>query len=219
MSNIGSKAIYMSLEQLLIIFYQRKVEGLLVPDAMSDIDADDRQLKEAMAKMIGEGFIVPDNNGALTLSDEAREIADIIAGAEKIFHIGNIGMPQQFLYAHKGRGVLMNLDVANPKRARLELADVRELLNDVTYYDAMPDEEQLGSVSTTGLISRELPIEDVLNIPDVVTVVDRYLRGAPTSEIRVVVREGDPFALTVIKEQAEDYVYAPDLFTNFLMEE
>ena len=219
MSNIGSKAIYMSLKQLLIIFYQRKVDGILMPDAMSDIDADDRQLKEAMAKMIGEGLLVPGSNGKLTLSDEAKEIADIIAGAQRIFHIGNGAMPQQFLYEVKGRGVLMNLDTMNPERARLELGDVKELLEGVTTYEGMPRELQSGDAISAPELDRDTSIEEILDIPEVVTVVDRYQRGSEKAMLRVIVREGRPYLLSIIKEETSDNVYDSCLFVNSLLEE
>lgn len=219
MSNIGSKAIYMSLQQLLIIFYQRKVDGILMPDAISEVEAGDRQLKEAMAKMIGDCLLVPDKSGQLALSEDAREIADIIAGAARIYHIGNGAMPQQFLYEKDGRGVLMNLDTMNSERARLEIGDARELIENITDYEGMPAKEQTGEAAAAEEIPADKPMEDVLDIPEVVTVVDRYLRGAEKAQLRVVVREGEPFTITATGEGNTPKVYDKELFVRFLTEE
>lgn len=219
MSNIAEKAIYMSLRQLLIIFYQRKVDNILMPDAMSELNADDRELKQAMAKMIGEGLLVTDKEGKLTLSKEAGEIADIIAGAHRIFHIGNKALPQRFLYEKDGRGVLMNLDPANPEKARLELGDAAALIGSITEYEGMPDETVTGEASAAEPGLRDMSLEQLMDIPDVVTAVDRYLRGSEKSELRVVVRRGVPFILTLIKDETEDCSYDPELFVKVLMEE
>ncbi len=133
MSQISNKTLILSFHQFLLLLYKREIEGILLPDEISELSADEKELKEAFGELITDRYIVPDESGTYRIVKELDEILEVLSGASHSFLIyeENQKFPPCFLYRLNLKAVCLRLDEHREGYVKLELTYLEDKIKEL----------------------------------------------------------------------------------------
>ena len=128
MSEAISRAYYLSIDELLIILYKSRIEGLQFPREIVERHADGRQLKIAMERLVKEGYLEDNGNDIFRFSDTLSEWIDILKGSVHTTIIrGDSGNDSAiYIYEDGDRTLSLQIDKHQPEWVRIEILDPDE---------------------------------------------------------------------------------------------
>ena len=109
---------FLSIEEFLIIMYKFKIEGLIFPKELSEVEADANILNRALNNLVKDGY-VRFVEESLELSEDTRIV---ISGMQ-----GFSGL--QYYYVTTGETVIIRLDEHRKGWIRIEYIDDKDVLD------------------------------------------------------------------------------------------
>ncbi len=111
-NGICSKGYYLSLQEFLIFLYKKQITGLSFPNEIVDVEANDRQLKEAMNELVNFRFLEPDGDNKFLLSKEMERVMTILNKAGETITVSSQSsmMPMIYMYSYEGSVLSVQLD-------------------------------------------------------------------------------------------------------------
>ncbi len=124
------KVIFLSIEEFLIIMYKFKIEGLIFPKELSEVEADANILNRALNNLVKDGY-VRFVEESLELSEDTRKWAEALLRAHETIVISGMqgfsGL--QYYYVTTGETVIIRLDEHRKGWIRIEYIDDKDVLD------------------------------------------------------------------------------------------
>lgn len=116
------KILRLSICELQILLYKRKLSGLIIFDDVNMLVPDEKTIIGAMGSMIEDGILEPGKNDCFRLCDAVRHILDIMESAENILTIRekNNMVPQRCVYYRGEYAAVLTMDELNKNFVLLE---------------------------------------------------------------------------------------------------
>ena len=87
MTGNTSKAVLLSIHELLLLLYKREIEGMVFPDEIAEASANEFQLKSGMGELITDGYLVPGDDATYHISPEMDPSRRRIQLLHSVFHL------------------------------------------------------------------------------------------------------------------------------------
>lgn len=136
MSPIYDKTVILSFHQLLLLLYKMEIKDILLPKEISELSADERQLKEAFGELITDKYLIPGADEKYTMNGEIRQIMDVLSNASCTYVISEERSKFNpcYIYSENLSCVCLCLDEHHPEWVKLELGDFEEKLRSFSDY-------------------------------------------------------------------------------------
>lgn len=133
MTDVGNRAVLLSGHELLLLLFKRNAEGIVLPEEISALSADEKELKEAMAELITDKYLLPGDDGLYKIAPEIRHFMDILTGASAVYVIEEIQRKFEpcYLYRTNMDAVSLNMDVHHKSWVRLESIRFEEKIKEL----------------------------------------------------------------------------------------
>lgn len=176
MNQTAGKAIFITAHEFLIILCKRETTGIMLPQLITDISADDKDLKTAMGELITDGYLIPGNEGLYQISPELNEMLDLMDAASHTYVImENDGrFFPMYLYRLNMQVVALSPDKSHKDWIRLEMTRLDDKIYELLEYNR---------VSMT---------------------IQRFRRGQTEPEKVLVIDKDDPDGKDIIEELMEE---------------
>ena len=216
-----NRAIYLSLQQLYIILYQRKAGNLILPRELEERAIDRTAANEALAGMVSDRVLVFGQDGELTLTDEVKREIDLMEAASRVYVLGGRYLPLQYLYRQGDEALILNVDSTNPDMVRLQTIETRTFFEDICDYEFMPSDEQLQIEEPAPIEDMDEDITELVNKSNILFVMDVYVSGNAKRQRRVCILRGAAADELLIQNYPAEkrVVYSRDGFISTAMEE
>ncbi len=137
MNQTASKAIFISAKELLILLCKREIKGVVLPELITDISANETELKVAMGELITDRYLVPGGDGLYKISDEISEMLDVISASSHAYVITEVEgrFSPLYLYRLNMRAVALSIDRNHADQLRLELTYMDEKIEELMEYN------------------------------------------------------------------------------------
>ena len=137
MKQMSNKTLILSFHEFLLLMFKREIDGLVFPDELSELSADEKELKEAFGELITDKYIVPDEDGSYRISKELDEILEVLSNASHSFVIyeENQKFPPCYLYRLNLKAVCLRLDEHRQGILKLELTYFEDKIEELMEYN------------------------------------------------------------------------------------
>ena len=191
MTGNTSKAVLLSIHELLLLLYKREIEGMVFPDEIAEASANEFQLKSGMGELITDGYLVPGDDATYHISPEMDQILTIIGNASCTYVVmgAHLMLNTRYIYRHNNDAVQLSLDQRRKGWVRLEMGDPEDFIRDLTEYDFLPEEGLDSSVEGTidDSVFETAEAGELMKSQYVTLVVEKYLKGHIGRSLRVCV--------------------------------
>ena len=139
MSMEHSRAVYLSVQELLILFYKRKISGLVFPEEIGEASADDRQLKQAMEGLIAGRHLEPEDGERFRVAQETDRWMCLLADATQTCVVRTReprGERRNFIYRRDQEALLLEMDRTHDAWVRIEEVSFSEALSRAADHEA-----------------------------------------------------------------------------------
>lgn len=136
MSRIMEKTILLSFHQLLLLMCKMEIEDILLPEEVSKLSADERQLKEAFAELINDKYIISGAGDKYVMSAEIRRIMEVISESVSTYVISEEKRKFNpvYLYRQNLDCVCLSIDEHHPGWIKLVFGDFGEKFKSFSDY-------------------------------------------------------------------------------------
>lgn len=225
MTGNTSKAVLLSIHELLLLLYKREISGIVFPEEISEASADEAQLKNAMKDLINDGYLVPGDDGSYHISEEMDEILNTMRDASCTYVVmgDHMKLNVRYVYRYNNDGVELTMDQRRPGWVKLLSGQVEDILKNVTEYDFMP-EDGLDSVVTETVddsVYETAESGELMNSQAVYLLIERYRKGKGSFDRRTfVTRESDQDRIINASGGANDISpYQTETFVDKILED
>ncbi len=133
MNMLTSKTLILTFHQLLLLLCKREIDGLVLPDEISELSADEKELKEAFGELITDRYIIPGEDGSYRISQELEAILDVMSQASHSYVIYEESnkFPPCYIYRINLQAVCLRLDYHRKGLIKLELTDFEDKISEL----------------------------------------------------------------------------------------
>ncbi len=133
MKSISNKAIILTAHELLILLFRREIDGLVLPEEITDLSADEMELKNAFGELISDKYIVPGEDGSYKMSPEIVQIMDLLSTAVQSFVVYDEKnkITPCYIYRLNLMAVCLRVDEHNRNLVKLEYTYMEDKIQEL----------------------------------------------------------------------------------------
>ncbi|MBE5858647.1 MAG: hypothetical protein E7301_00765 [Butyrivibrio sp.] len=214
------KAIYLSVMEMKILLYRRKIQGLIIFDELNSKIDSQEEVKKAVEKLVFDKYLVPSDD-AFTLNDELKEVFDILEKARYTFRIRAMQDMEnaRCLYMTDNKSLLLNMDNRGTSLIRIETFENEDAIRFIMDSDYMPIASKNGNDGYNE--EEQFDFSKAFYESDARLLAERYKRGDSKPDREILVKEGDIKDIIYIKENEKirSALYNEENFEKAFMED
>ncbi|WP_029200340.1 hypothetical protein [Oribacterium sp. NK2B42] len=132
----GNKAVLLSGHEFLLLLFKREAAGIVLPEEIAELSANEAELKTAMSELITDKYLMPGQNGLYETSHEIVKIMDVLTEASTVYLLDekNHKFDSCFLYRVNMEAVSLKMDVHHKGWVRLEMVRFEEYIKELFEY-------------------------------------------------------------------------------------
>ncbi|MCR5556409.1 MAG: hypothetical protein K6F75_02480 [Butyrivibrio sp.] len=219
------KNLLLSQRELLILLYKYELSGLIFPESLTSVSANDEELKTAMAELIQDGYLVPGENDMYKLAPEIRRVMDTLVNSVNTYVVqsNREELAGMYVYSINSEAVVIEQDSRHKGWIKIRAVHLKDFIDDLTEYDFMPK----GGMNLYIFSKQEAVVdlnaepEEVLKNDKVCLLIERFRKGTLEREKCIcITREPALDWIYVAKNgKTEMMLYSPELFSDSVMED
>ncbi|MCR4596570.1 MAG: hypothetical protein K5673_07285 [Lachnospiraceae bacterium] len=136
MSGVADRSVLLSVHEILVLLYKKEMAGLILPNDITDVSADELELKKAMGELVTDRYLIPGENDKYSVAPEIRKMLDLMSSATHTYVIyeERARFSPCYLYRLNMDAVCLNMDEHHPGWVRLRAVHMEDKLRELGEY-------------------------------------------------------------------------------------